>query len=386
MSNRYVEAARGIRRGETRTYLEIAAQVGRSGAARAVSRALRLAGDDAPWHRVVPARGALPPEDGRAGEQLERLRTEGARPREREQIAAWARRRNARLVGNVAKRTFLPADDPRAMQWPAHALEPFRDEESARERGYHDLDRGPSPIPEPPGVGVRPRSPVDPNAVLERLDRAVDDAFRAELAASGVARAAGLLTANECASILAGAVRFERSIDMASFGYGRGAYHYIAEPLPEPALTLRTALYARLQAVAADHGEFPRTLDELWRRSRAAGQRRSSSILLCCGADAVNHLHRDVYGEVRFPYQALVCLSHRGRDFEGGEFVLAEEHGIELRHRAIPVDRGDLVVFATTARIDRTGSRRRKVELRHGMTRVTRGTRFGLGIVFPLAR
>ena len=45
-----------------------------------------------------------------------------------------------------------------------------------------------------------------------------------------------------------------------------------------------------------------------------------------------NRLHQDLYGEVVFPFQMTCFLSQRGKDFDGGEFVLAEQQP----RRAIP--------------------------------------------------
>ncbi|MFW5921409.1 MAG: 2OG-Fe(II) oxygenase, partial [Polyangiales bacterium] len=124
------------------------------------------------------------------------------------------------------------------------------------------------------------------------------------------------------------------------------------------------------------------TLEGFHRRCREAGQRRGSCILLCYGEGGVNHPHRDIYGSVWFPLQALVVLSRRGRDFEGGDFVLFEEGARRVR-RPVAADRGDLVVFASRDRPARGGAR---VPLRHGMDRVSRGERFALGIVLHLAK
>ncbi len=63
-----------LRPGEVVTYGELAAQVGRPGAARAVGNFLRRS-EGLPWWRVVTSTGRLVP--GHEREQAQRLRAEG---------------------------------------------------------------------------------------------------------------------------------------------------------------------------------------------------------------------------------------------------------------------------------------------------------------------
>ncbi len=64
-----------LRPGEIVTYGEVAAEVGKPGAARAVGSTLRRYGSEVPWWRVVAANGRLVP--GSEHRQRERLRAEG---------------------------------------------------------------------------------------------------------------------------------------------------------------------------------------------------------------------------------------------------------------------------------------------------------------------
>ena len=106
--------------------------------------------------------------------------------------------------------------------------------------------------------------------------------------------------------------------------------------------------------------------------------------MLCYGTGGLNHPHRDIYGRVFFPYQVLVALSERGKDFEGGEFVLLDETP-KGGAQEVAVNRGDVVIFATRERFETGAGRRRRIGLRHGMRLVKRGKRYALGIVFHLA-
>jgi hypothetical protein len=203
---------------------------------------------------------------------------------------------------------------------------------------------------------------------LEEIDWPV---ARDGLTFSGHLHVPRLLSPSDCGEILAAASerdRFERSVDMAPRGFGVGTYYYFREPLVEPAATLRALLYEQLQPLA----------------NELRDQKRSSSILLCYGTGGLNHAHRDIYGEVFFPFQVLLVLNKRGRDFEGGGFVLFDDEPERKRQEA-PVSEGDVVIFASRDRFEVQGGRRKKVALRHGMRLVTRGKRYALGIVFHLA-
>jgi hypothetical protein len=168
-------------------------------------------------------------------------------------------------------------------------------------------------------------------------------------------------------------------------GYGIGSYRYWKEPIPAVAAEIRTSVYAELRELAAEHPhapDFPRTHAEFLEMGHAAGQLRSSCILLRYLKGGVNHPHRDIYGPVWFPYQALVVLSQRDREFRGGEFALYDKdvHGKRVE-RTFPLDQGDLCIFASRSCRRFVARRERWVEVEHGMTPVTRGVRFALGIV-----
>lgn len=70
-----LELVRSLEPGDVMSYGEVAAEVGRPGAARAVGSTLRRHGNGVPWWRIVAANGRLVP----GGEQRHRehLRAEG---------------------------------------------------------------------------------------------------------------------------------------------------------------------------------------------------------------------------------------------------------------------------------------------------------------------
>lgn len=61
LTTRVLAVVAALPHGELVTYGEVAAEIGRPGAARAVGTVLARHGHDVPWWRVVPASGRLAP-------------------------------------------------------------------------------------------------------------------------------------------------------------------------------------------------------------------------------------------------------------------------------------------------------------------------------------
>ena len=209
----------------------------------------------------------------------------------------------------------------------------------------------------------------------------------------GHATTGTLLTARECAALAAGydeEAAFRSRVDMARHGFGRGEYKYFAYPLPEPVAALRTAAYARLAPIADRWAEalgettrFPATLDAMLARCNAAGQSRPTPLLLRYGAGDFNCLHRDLYGEHVFPLQLAVLLDEAGADFDGGEFVLVEQlPRRQSRVEVVPLARGEGVIFAVHHRPVRGARGTYRAAMRHGVSRIRRGRRRTLGVIF----
>ncbi len=177
---------------------------------------------------------------------------------------------------------------------------------------------------------------------------------------------------------------------MARHGFGRGEYKYFAYPLPDVVAALRAAFYPPLAEIANRWNaamrietRFPTAHAAFLDRCRAAGQTRPTPLLLAYGEGDYNCLHQDLYGAHVFPLQATILLSESGRDFNGGEFVLAEQRPqMQSRAEVVPLGRGDGVIFPAHHR-PVTGSRGTyRVKLRHGVSRVRSGRRYTLGIIF----
>ena len=215
----------------------------------------------------------------------------------------------------------------------------------------------------------------------------------ADLDEVGCALAGPLLDPDQCAA-LRRSYRNERlfrsRIVMARHGFGRGEYQYFAYPLPDLVGQLRAALYPRLAPVANRWTEamgrparFPETHADFLARCHAAGQTRPTPLLLRYGAGDYNCLHQDLYGEHVFPLQVAVLLSEPGREFTGGEFVLAEQRPrMQSRAEVVPLTQGFGVVFAVNERPVAGARGAYRVRLRHGVSRLRGGERFTLGVIF----
>lgn len=217
------------------------------------------------------------------------------------------------------------------------------------------------------------------------LSRQLDD--------TGFAVTPPLLNTTECTNLAAlfDHGTFRSTIDMARHRFGDGRYRYFDHPLPETVAELRRAFYPRLAPVAnrwaqrlrGERPTFPPTLDGLLERCHDAGQHRPTPLILRYGAGDWNALHQDLYGDVYFPFQVLTVLSQRGRDFEGGEFVLVEQRPrAQSRAHVLAPPRGAFVIFPTAERPNRGRAGDHRVGMRHGVATVTRGQRIALGVIF----
>ncbi len=206
-----------------------------------------------------------------------------------------------------------------------------------------------------------------------------------------------VLTSSECSELIAlypHDKRFRSRVVMERYRFGVGDYAYFARPLPAVVAALRTALYARVVTVAnrwraamGSQEEFPPSLRAFSARCAAAGQSKPTPLLLRYREGGYNRLHRDSYGEIMFPLQATVFLSRRGRDYRGGESLLVENHprSQSVGHSLSP-QRGSVLLFASDERPVRGARGYYRARMRHGVSRVTHGTRYSLGLIFHDAK
>ncbi|MEX2205796.1 MAG: 2OG-Fe(II) oxygenase [Myxococcota bacterium] len=228
---------------------------------------------------------------------------------------------------------------------------------------------------------------------MQRIERLDWGAIEAELDARGCARVGALLGKDECAKLVAlyaDAARFRKRVDMERHRFGRGDYAYFANPLPELVTRLRAELYPRLAPIANRWMElmlrperYELELDAYLERCHRAGQTKPTPLLLHYEKSGFNCLHRDLYGPLAFPLQAMVMLCEPGVDFTGGEFLVVENRARQqsIGHALSPA-RGELVLFAVNERPVLGARGFTRASLRHGVSALGSGERYTLGIIF----
>jgi hypothetical protein len=218
-------------------------------------------------------------------------------------------------------------------------------------------------------------------------------AVAAELGAVGGAALGRLLDDDACAALVAGYDddgAFRSTVDMGRHRFGEGQYRYFARPLPPAVEALRQELYPVLLPIARDwwtklrrEPPWPDSLDEWLAACHAAGQRRPTPLVLRYGPGDWNALHQDLYGELVFPLQVVIGLDEPGRDYRGGELVLAEQRPrAQSRATVLELPKGHGVVITTRDRPLATQRGWSAAPVRHGVSVVRSGRRHTLGIIF----
>ena len=152
---------------------------------------------------------------------------------------------------------------------------------------------------------------------------------------------------------------------------------------------LRTCFYKHLAPVANRWNEvldvadrYPATLDTFLAQNRKVGETRSPANLSRLREGDYEPLHQRNDAEQVFPLQLVALLSAPGKDFTGGEFVMTEQRPrMQSRPMVLPLREGDLAIIAVAQRPHRGTKGCYRVNLKHAISRVRSGERFGLELV-----
>jgi uncharacterized protein len=244
-------------------------------------------------------------------------------------------------------------------------------------------------------LASRKQTPVENPA--DRVDHLDWQRLTHDLDAYGDAILPRILSSEQCdalAALYPEDKHFRSHVVMERFSFGRGEYKYFRYPLPAIISELRTALYSHLEGVANRWNQvmgidvrYPKEHAGFLRHCHHAGQLRPTPLLLKYGPGDFNCLHQDLYGEHVFPIQVTILLSGPGQDFTGGEFVLTEQRPrMQSRAEVVSLSKGDAVAFAVHHRPVQGKRGFYRVNFRHGVSRLTSGRRYTLGIIFHDAK
>ncbi|MFD0794313.1 2OG-Fe(II) oxygenase [Mucilaginibacter litoreus] len=210
--------------------------------------------------------------------------------------------------------------------------------------------------------------------------------------AKGYALIPGLLSSEGCDEMIAlypDEKNYRKTIQMENHGYGIGQYKYFSYPLPGVVQQIRKDIYPYI-SVIANHwmhvlglNTLPASFNELNALCHQHGQLRPTPLILKYNKGGFNALHQDLYGQIYFPMQLVICLNQTGADFCGGEFVLVEQKPrMQSKASVINLNKGDALLFTTNYRPVKSVKGYYRANMRHGVIEITSGERYTLGIIF----
>jgi hypothetical protein len=187
---------------------------------------------------------------------------------------------------------------------------------------------------------------------------------------------------------------FRSTIDMSRYRFGIGEYKYYNAPLPNLLQQLREGFYPQLAITANRWLEqlgrdtiYPESLVDYLNQCHIEEQTRSTPLILRYETGGYNCLHQDLYGKVSFPFQVVFALNQREQDYTGGEFLLVEQRPrAQSRGHVITLEQGEGLIFPTNHRPVAGTRGYYRTTLRHGVSTITSGTRYSLGIIFHDAK
>jgi len=183
---------------------------------------------------------------------------------------------------------------------------------------------------------------------------------------------------------------YRNTINMQRYRFGKGEYKYFNYPLPPTIQSLREIFYTPLKDIANQWMSklninicFPGQHKELVVQCQEKHQTRPTPLILRYEAGGFNTLHQDLYGEIYFPFQVVFVLSQHGADHSGGEFVLTEQvPRAQSKAEVIQPNQGDALIFTTNFRPVKGSHGYYRAKMKHGVSPITSGIRYSLGIIF----
>jgi len=183
---------------------------------------------------------------------------------------------------------------------------------------------------------------------------------------------------------------YRSTIEMKRYNFGQGQYRYFDAPLPKSIMALRRNVYARLvkpantwATLAKINTTYPARYDDFEASQHSQNQTKPTPLILRYTTGDYNCLHQDISGESYFPYQMIIVLSQRGKDFEDGDIILTQQRPrMQTIPHVIKPNKGDGLIIASNYHPCQGTRGTYRTTFKHGVGKVTRGERFSLGIIF----
>lgn len=183
---------------------------------------------------------------------------------------------------------------------------------------------------------------------------------------------------------------YRNTINMQRYRFGSGEYRYFNYPLPPLIENIRSSFYTPLSVIANDWMQklstgiaFPRSHNEFIERCRKQNQTRPTPLILRYETGGHNTLHQDLYGTIYFPFQLVIVLTQKEVDHTGGELVFTEQiPRAQSKAEVLQPNQGDAVIFTTHFRPVNGTRGYYRANMKHGVSEITSGRRFALGVIF----
>ncbi|HZY39177.1 MAG TPA: 2OG-Fe(II) oxygenase [Mucilaginibacter sp.] len=229
--------------------------------------------------------------------------------------------------------------------------------------------------------------------IQERIKQLDWASLTENLNGNGYAATNKILNNEDCAQLISqycNEALYRKTVNMARHNYGLGEYKYFNYPLPPVVQALRESIYPNLAPIANNwmrvlniDMQYPAHFEEFMANCHAQGQNRPTPLILKYGKGGFNTLHQDLYGDIYFPLQAVVFLTEPGIDYDGGEFVLIEQRPrAQSKALVLKPQKGDMLIFTTNFRPVQGSKGYYRVNMKHGVSELTAGNRYTLGIIF----
>ena len=196
-------------------------------------------------------------------------------------------------------------------------------------------------------------------------------------------------TCDELISLYTKEIIYQKTVIMERDRFGLGEYKYFNYPLPAFIHELRTSMYAQPAPIANQWMrilnldiEYPKDHTMFLTACHQEGQQKPTPLIPKYGKGGYNTLHQDLYGGPHyFPLQLVLFLSDYGT--EGGEFIITEQvPRSQSKAQVIKSQKGDALLLASSFRPVKGARGYYCANLRHGVSEVTAGSRYTMGIIF----